>query len=87
MAERLRELERTRAALFEQALFALLSRLHRDTNCGKHGPHWAECEALFTQLGWSGYESYAAEMQKLHAGDGAKAARRQRALATDANEQ
>jgi len=86
MAERPHELGSIRAARFEQALFALLSRFHRDSTCGRHGPHWPECEARFTQLGWSGYESYAAEMQKLHAWEGTQVARPQRAPAPSASE-
>jgi hypothetical protein len=83
MGDRQLQLERARMARFERVLFTLMSRLHRDTECGRNGEHWRECEAVFRELGWSGYESYAAEMRKLYAKDAVQRMDRPRALATE----
>jgi hypothetical protein len=40
----------------EEAAFRLLGKLHRETACGRHGDHWAECDRLIAALGWTSWE-------------------------------
>jgi hypothetical protein len=40
----------------EEAAFQLLARVHRETDCGQAGDHWAECTRLVDAIGWVSWE-------------------------------
>ena len=40
----------------EPAVFRLLQKFHIETDCGRDGDHWAECDALVDAVGWLSWE-------------------------------
>jgi hypothetical protein len=59
--------ERSVLADVEEAAFRLLWKFHRETDCGRDGMHWAECERLIDALGWESWEVWCAIVRRTDA--------------------
>ncbi len=60
LANRISSLEKSadRAAALENAAYGALRKFHRESDCGKDGVHWAECERLVDEVGWESWETW-----------------------------
>jgi len=43
----------------ECAAFHLMQKFHTETDCGKDGTHWAECDALAGAFGYGSWKMWA----------------------------
>jgi hypothetical protein len=50
--------ESARLQVAEEHAFRLLLKFHKETDCGKDGDHWAECDALVDAFGWRSWERW-----------------------------
>jgi hypothetical protein len=44
--------------LLFRPLYRLLVKFHRETECGRDGLHWAECDALCSAFGWESWDEW-----------------------------
>ena len=42
----------------EVAVFDLLQKFHRETDCGERGDHWIECDRLAQAIGEESWEAW-----------------------------
>jgi hypothetical protein len=42
----------------QRLLYHLFERLHAETDCGRDGKHWAECDTIAFAFGWKSWDEW-----------------------------